>query len=184
MKKVQSKHACSLHRGRDGIIKEGYVTPGSHRDKKGRTHNRFVDMTDYILYGNIRDFCFDELRQHLPCLALFLRTFDDDEEKYDLTSSKTLIATDKVPVKNMIICANVDQQECGKELKINYNPHWLLMLTQSVTYGKDVIEISRRKTFHNHGRKKEQERESRKHEASEPADPPRKEDMLIKRYTE
>ena len=94
--------------GMKGILNEGHVCPGIHRGKKS-----VVDMTDYILHGNIQDLCFHELRQHLPCFALFLYRFDDDEEKFDQPSGKALITADKVPVKKMIMYVNVDQHESG-----------------------------------------------------------------------
>lgn len=140
-------------------IQEGYVTPASHRGKKGRTHNHVVELTDYMLHGNIRDFCFHELQQHLPCLTLFLYEFDNDEEKFG----------EKASVRKMNMYFNVGQQESGRELKKT--------TTSNLWEARDRnLPQKNRSTglvlqFHNHVWKQEQERESIKHEASEPADP-------------
>ena len=39
---------------------------------RGRIHKHFVDLTDYILRGNTRDFCYHDFREIFQCLALLL----------------------------------------------------------------------------------------------------------------
>ena len=68
-------------------------------------------------------------------------SYTDDEGKFDLVNGHTSAATDKVPVKKMVMRVDIDEREPDKG---RFDQSWVMKVAKSVRYGKDVQEIDQR----------------------------------------